>query len=175
MVQLAYKKERVIVEDINSHENWAPFLELTRKANLHACWSEPILSSNKEILGTFAIYNNTPKAPTSFELKLISSYANLASIAIEKELTYRALEKTNKQLGQSEILLKNILSTIPDMLWLKDKEGVYLVCNPELELFFGKKENQILGKTDYDFVRKDLADSFKFHDEKSHELTRNIN
>jgi len=163
----AYKKERVIVEDINSHENWAPFLELTRKANLHACWSEPILSSNKEILGTFAIYNNSPKAPSSFELKLISSYANLASIAIEKELTYRALEKTNKQLGKSEILLKNILSTIPDMLWLKDKEGVYLACNPEFERFFGKEEKEIIGKTDYDFVNKDLADSFRYHDKKA--------
>ena len=163
----AYKKERVIVEDINSHENWAAFLELTQKANLHACWSEPILSSNKEILGTFAIYNNSPKAPSSFELKLISSYANLASIAIEKELTYRALEKTNKQLGESEILLKNILATIPDMLWLKDKEGVYLACNPEFELFFGKKENQIIGKTDYDFVKKELADSFRFHDKRA--------
>ncbi len=163
----AYKKERVIVEDINSHENWAPFLELTRKANLHACWSEPILSSNKEILGTFAIYNNSPKAPSSFELKLISSYANLASIAIEKELTYRALEKTNKQLGKSEILLKNILSTIPDMLWLKDKEGVYIACNPEFERFFGKNEKEIIGKTDYDFVKKDLADSFRYDDKKA--------
>ena len=62
----AYKKERVIVENINTHENWQDYLDLTQKANLHACWSQPIISSQNEVLGTFAIYNNVVKAPIKF-------------------------------------------------------------------------------------------------------------
>lgn len=73
----AFTKKRVIVENIDQHENWQPYLELTRNANLHSCWSEPIFSSNDEILGTFAIYNDKPTYPTEFELKLISLYAHI--------------------------------------------------------------------------------------------------
>ena len=62
----AYKKIRVIVENINTHENWQDYLDLTQKANLHACWSQPIISSQNEVLGTFAIYNNVVKAPIKF-------------------------------------------------------------------------------------------------------------
>ena len=80
----AFKKERVIVENINTHENWQPYLELTNKANLHACWSEPIISSSNQVLGTFAIYNEMPKAPCDFEIKIIETYANIAAKAIEK-------------------------------------------------------------------------------------------
>ncbi|MDC0933859.1 PAS domain-containing protein, partial [Arcobacteraceae bacterium] len=81
----AFMKKRIIVEDINTHENWSPFLQLTKKADLHSCWSEPIFSSNNEILGTFAMYSNKPSKPSGFELKLISSYAHLAALTIEKE------------------------------------------------------------------------------------------
>jgi PAS domain S-box-containing protein len=79
-----FNKKRVIVENINTHENWQPYLALTQKANLHACWSQPIISSTNEALGSFAIYNSTPKTPSSFELKLIETYANIAAKAIEK-------------------------------------------------------------------------------------------
>jgi diguanylate cyclase (GGDEF)-like protein/PAS domain S-box-containing protein len=63
-----------------------------------------------------------------------------------------------------ELLEKKIIDTLPDLIWLKDIDGVYLACNPEFELFFGAEESEIIGKTDYDFVDKDLADFFRKHD-----------
>ncbi|WP_072682366.1 ATP-binding protein [Arcobacter sp. LA11] len=96
----AFKKERVIIDNIDEHENWKPFLELTKKVNLHACWSEPIISSNNKVLGTFAIYNEHPRSPSEFELKLISSFAHLVSVAIEKDKNYKLLQ-------EKEILILN--------------------------------------------------------------------
>lgn len=104
-----FLQKRVIVENIDTHENWQPYLALTQKANLHACWSEPIFSSSHEILGSFAIYNEKPKSPTDFELKLINSYAHLASVAIEKDRNtkiikeqelkmFKKIQESNKQL-----------------------------------------------------------------------------
>ena len=172
----AFKKERVIVENINTHENWQAYLELTRKANLHACWSEPIFSSNNKVLGTFAIYNNTPKSPSSFELKSINAYAHLASIAIEKINTQKLFIEQQNELLKSKFLTRNILDAIPDLVWLKDAQGKYLLCNPEFEKFFGAKESDIVGKTDYDFVDKKLADSFRKNDKKAmHELKGLVN
>ena len=91
----AYVKERVIVEDIVSHEYWQPYKGLAQKAGLAACWSEPIISSTGIVLGTFAIYHKKPTSPNSSDIERITFAANLAAIAIEnrnarKELEHRA-------------------------------------------------------------------------------------
>ncbi|PKO51728.1 MAG: hypothetical protein CVU28_11005, partial [Betaproteobacteria bacterium HGW-Betaproteobacteria-21] len=44
--------------------------------------------------------------------------------------------------------LHALLSTIPDLIWLKDVDGTYLSCNSEFERFFGAAERDIIGKTD---------------------------
>jgi PAS domain-containing protein len=46
-------------------------------------------------------------------------------------------------------------------------DGVYLACNRMSERFFGAKEADIVGKTDYDFVDRELAGFFREHDRKA--------
>ncbi|MDD2915122.1 MAG: PAS domain S-box protein [Gallionella sp.] len=70
-------------------------------------------------------------------------------------------------LAEKENRLATLVRTIPDLIWLKDAEGVYLSCNPMFERCFGAKEADIIGKTDYDFVDKELADFFREHDRKA--------
>ena len=69
--------------------------------------------------------------------------------------------------GPLLFLLRTVMQTIPDLIWLKDADGVYLLCNKMFERFFGAKEADIVGKTDYDFVDRELADSFREHDLKA--------
>ncbi|MCG8632688.1 MAG: PAS domain S-box protein [Desulfobacterales bacterium] len=75
----------------------------------------------------------------------------------ERVLSARALQK-------SEAHLRAIHETMPGLLWLKDPQGVYISCNPRFERFFGARESEIIGKTDYDFVDRDLADFFRSKD-----------
>ena len=63
--------------------------------------------------------------------------------------------------------LKAILDAIPDLVWLKDADGHFLSCNPPFERYFGAHEEQILGRTDYDFVSAKLADAFRENDRKA--------
>jgi PAS domain S-box-containing protein len=67
-------------------------------------------------------------------------------------------------LRASEERLRILVNTIPDLIWLKDPQGVYLTCNPRFESFFGAREADIVGKTDYDFVSRELADFFRAKD-----------
>ncbi|WP_319507729.1 PAS domain S-box protein [uncultured Methanolobus sp.] len=67
-------------------------------------------------------------------------------------------------LMNSEGHLHTLVNTIPDLVWLKNVEGVYLGCNTKFERFFGAKEEEIIGKTDHDFVDKELADLFRQKD-----------
>lgn len=77
----AFLKKRVIVEEIAGHPYWKGF-EPAAQAGLQSCWSEPVLSPEGELLGTFATYHREPRAPGSNEIALIESAAHLASIAI---------------------------------------------------------------------------------------------
>lgn len=70
-------------------------------------------------------------------------------------------------LRKSESHLRALVNTIPDLIWLKDTNGVYLSCNPMFERFFGAKVADIIGKTDYDFVDRELADFFRENDQKA--------
>jgi PAS domain S-box-containing protein len=65
----------------------------------------------------------------------------------------------------SEARLRTLLDTLPDMVWLKDPQGVFLACNKRLERLFAAKEADIIGKTDYDFVEPAQADFFREKDQ----------
>jgi two-component system, cell cycle sensor histidine kinase and response regulator CckA len=77
------------------------------------------------------------------------------------------LAQVRLRLESERARLRTLVQTIPDLVWLKDPEGVYLACNPRFEHFFGAKEADIIGKTDYDFVDADLADFFREHDRRA--------
>ncbi|MCP4128703.1 MAG: DUF3365 domain-containing protein [Gammaproteobacteria bacterium] len=79
------------------------------------------------------------------------------------EMTDRR-QQAEASLIKSEAHLRAFIQTVPDLIWLKDPDGVYQGCNPKFERLFGAKESEILGKTDYDFVDNKLADFFREND-----------
>lgn len=96
-------------------------------------------------------------------LENITIYIIIAGIVLSILIAFTAIYfilKPETALKESQLSLKTLINTIPDMIWLKDQEGVYITCNPRFEEFFGAVEEEIAGKTDYDFVDKDLADFF---------------
>ncbi|MDP2416417.1 MAG: PAS domain S-box protein [Hydrogenophaga sp.] len=70
----------------------------------------------------------------------------------------------NEALRNSEARLRTLINTMPDFVWLKDADGVYLLCNQAFERFYGAAEADILGKTDHDFVPEELANAFRAND-----------
>ena len=89
----AYTGEPVIVEDINSHPYWQPFLQLTQAANLAACWSQPIKNAEGKVLGTFGIYHGEPCQPTTSQRQKIARYSNLAELAINRSLSAEKIRR----------------------------------------------------------------------------------
>ena len=101
----------------------------------------------------------------------IITYKNKRCVlAIINDIT--DLRQTTKHLQQERSTLQALFQAIPDLVWVKDIAGRYLVCNPVFERFFGAPEHEIIGKTDYDFVSKEMADKFRDNDQKAIEADR---
>jgi PAS domain S-box-containing protein len=111
--------DRVVVTDIVTDPLWDDYREAARHAGLRACWSQPIFSPRRRVLGAFAMYYGEPRAPRDQELRLIESAAHVARIAIEQHRSHQALRR-------SEARNRAILRAIPDWMFLMTVDGVFL-------------------------------------------------
>ncbi len=92
---------------------------------------------------------------------------NLEESVQSREIALMQSRASEAALRDSETRLRTLIQTIPDLVWLKDTEGVYRACNPQFARFFGAPETEIIGRTDYDFVARDLADAFLDNDRRA--------
>lgn len=94
----------------------------------------------------------------------IQTGKGLFFIVITTALIFYLVHRAFREHQRSLNYMHTLVEAIPDLVWLKDPDGVYVACNSKFERFFGSKEQEIIGKTDYDFVDKELADFFRKHD-----------
>jgi PAS domain S-box-containing protein len=105
----AYRKEQVIVTDIEADPLWQDFRELARRYGLRAGWSTPIFSSERRLLGVFGIHWLKSHGPTSAHLRLIDLTTHLASVAIERQHSQEALRASERVArGQAETLTRTL-------------------------------------------------------------------
>jgi PAS domain S-box-containing protein len=89
----AFLKRQVIAADIANDPMWTAHREVALANNLRACWSQPLVSKDQEILGTLAMYYPAPRKPVSNDLELLERAARVAQIAIERDRSQAALQK----------------------------------------------------------------------------------
>ncbi len=94
--EAACTNHRVIVPDVRRDERWRDFRAQAERAGIVACWSEPIRSRAGAVLGTLGVYRGTVHTPDAAERALVSALAQLAAIAIERQLADEALRQTQK-------------------------------------------------------------------------------
>ncbi|MFH0518517.1 SpoIIE family protein phosphatase [Streptomyces sp. M41] len=86
----AFRRQMVIVDDIATHPYWDGFQDLAAAAGVASCWSTPILARDGALLGTFAMYHPSPRAPQDFDLVLARLFADTAALAIERHQAEQA-------------------------------------------------------------------------------------
>jgi len=120
----AFTKQRVIIPDISNDPRWpdeARDLALTH--GFRAAWSEPLISKDGEVLGTFCVSYAEPRTPNSRDLELINEAGHIALIAIELERSHRALKNALAEIKNSEKRLRTIIDTIPALAWSARPDG----------------------------------------------------
>ncbi|MEI7729435.1 MAG: PAS domain-containing protein [Verrucomicrobiota bacterium] len=83
-------------------------------------------------------------------------------IGISRDIT--ALKAAELELRESEELNRTLISSLPQRIFFKDRELVFLGANEAFAGDLGKKPAEIVGKTDFDFFPKELADKYRMDD-----------
>lgn len=135
----AFRGETIVVEDIQTHPYWKGVRDLTERACLRSCWSQPIFATDGEIVGTFALYYREPKKPTLVELKLMETMAQVAAISIE---SYRI--RNEKVILRK--MLANIIDSMPSVLIGTDTKGKVTQWNLEVENITGIPREKAIGQ-----------------------------
>ncbi|QQS53693.1 MAG: PAS domain S-box protein [Candidatus Competibacteraceae bacterium] len=84
-----------------------------------------------------------------------------ALLSVSRDIS--ELLASQRQVAEERILLRTIYEALPDLLWIKDPEGRFLLCNQAFATYYGAPEAVIIGKTDGDFVD---AETTAFYHEK---------
>jgi PAS domain S-box-containing protein len=109
-----------------------------------------------------AVRKNGEEFPVELSLSAVKNKDRWEAIGILRDITER--KKSEKELYEKTALLENLLDSIPDIIFFKDLNGVYLGCNPMFAEFTGNPREKILGSTDYDLFAPEIAEFFREQD-----------
>ncbi|WP_025763894.1 PAS domain-containing protein [Dyadobacter tibetensis] len=95
-----YEKRRIIVKDIASDPRWEQFKDLALKYNLRACWSNPVLNNQGDVIAVFGIYYKEVKLPSEEELMVIDRCTELFRIILENQNKTKLLQDSDSLMRQ---------------------------------------------------------------------------
>ena len=103
--------------------------------------------------------------------EIVDVVSNHQFAIIKKESKWVSLEsserrKADEALRASEIKYKTLLENLPQKIFLKDENLVYISCNENYVRDLKIRPEEIAGKTDYDFYPKELAEKYRADDKR---------
>jgi PAS domain S-box-containing protein len=131
-----YRKEPVIVSDIDHDPLWAPYLPIAQRFGLKACWSVPIIRSNGDVMGSFAIYYHHPKSPSEKEWNTILRLRNFIRLLLENNISLEQIKQSNERYDI-------VTNATHDMIWDWSLETNELYRDPKgLRNVYGYSSNE---------------------------------
>jgi PAS domain S-box-containing protein len=140
----AFLKTRVIVPDVATEPIWREeYRQVALKNGVRAAWSQPILTKDNQVLGTFAIYSSEARMPTREDLALVEAAGHIALIAIERQRSQAALALALEKIKTNEESLRLLVDTIPGLVVTTTPAGEIEHLNRQVLEYFDKTPEEL--------------------------------
>jgi PAS domain S-box-containing protein len=168
----AFLQQRVIVSDIATDPLWVDYRDVALSHGLRAAWSQPLLSRDQQVLGTFGMYYAEPRSPSETDLRLIEGAGHIAVIAIEGARSQAALTTAFDEIARSEAELRTIIDAIPQLIIAIGADGNFLYANQAVLEYTGLSKEEARLES---FVKVfHPEDSERLRDERDAAISRRI-
>ena len=98
--------------------------------------------------------------------QLLSEIRELRRRNAQLETADQQRRQAEKQIRDSQALYSSLVENLPVQILRKDLDGHFTFASQSFCLLLGCASNEILGKTDFDFYPRELAEKFREDDVK---------
>ena len=159
-----YRREAVVVEDIETDPLWTDYRPIARVHGLRACWSTPIFDPKRNVLGTFALYVRAPARPTGRHNHLIEMATHTASIAIVKANGEQEQIRAQIALRNREAMFRSVFENAGIGMTVVSMDQQFMKSNPAFARMLGYTEEELLGRSIADVSYPDeVADNLRLY------------
>jgi PAS domain S-box-containing protein len=125
----AFTKTRVIVPDVATEPVWFAYRELALKHAIRAAWSQPIVTNDNVVLGTFAVYSPEIRVPTDADVALVEAAGHVTLLAIERQRSHEALAIALADVRKSETALRHMTDAVAQSIVVLNPDGRAVYAN----------------------------------------------
>jgi PAS domain S-box-containing protein len=102
--------------------------------------------------------------------KMLYGFVNeISSKAYKNNQLFRTIEElkiAEEKLLKSELLNSTLIKHLPLRIFVKDPESKYILCNDVYSRDLSIDPKEIVGKNDFDFFQRELAEKYRADDQK---------
>jgi len=163
-----------LMRDIASDPRFAPWRDRALQRGYRSMLSIPLVSA-ETTLGCLSIYASEPDGFDHGELELMARLADDLTYGIvalrtreQRKQTAEALWESLEQYrtlaaerGRERSLLRALIDAIPDLIFFKNPDGIYLGCNRAFEDFVGRTEKDLTGQSDLTLFPHEVGEFFQ--------------
>lgn len=171
-----YKDERLLFVNDSAVE----ILGYTKEELIGNKFSLLISEDSKEIYYEHIRKSSDNIPVKSFEINIIKKDGSIFTSEVRSRgINYKGLEATlitilditerkqfENKMSEQTALFKGLLDSIPEIVFFKDKNGIFLGCNNLHAKMVGRSSDELIGLSDYDIHEKEAADFYREHDRK---------
>ena len=128
-----------------------------------------IMSTEESIVGriereTWPDRDDTWASSTKLPLRNATGEI-IGTFGLSRDVT--SVIRVEEELARERDRLQTLMNHLPDVIFIKDRTGRFLMANPALIKLYGATSvDQMVGRTDFDFIPEEVARSFAEDDQR---------
>ncbi len=127
-----------------------------RREGMIAFAGYPLVAKDR-LVGVVAVFARKPIIESM--LNALAAAADIIAMGIDRK-------RASEALAISENKYRVLLENLPQRIFYKDRNLVYVSCSENYAKDINIRPDEIVGKTDYDFYTKELAEKYRADDKK---------
>ncbi|MCC6614566.1 MAG: PAS domain S-box protein [Anaerolineae bacterium] len=158
--QVVVEKRALIIEDVRDYPQYQD-TSLVQQINLAAYAGVPLYTSDGHTVGVLCVIDVKPRPWSESDIAILEDLSH--SVMTETDLSLQLIEyeEVKAELAQERDLLRALIDSFPDYIFVKDDEGRFVISNKaHAEAAQIADPEELVGKTAFDTFPPELAEQY---------------